>query len=76
MKLLGEYLEHARQFELLADGSKDDPRLRRMMLRQAVAYRMLALKRANNFHLPKPSLAALRTARRTMHAIQVSASKI
>lgn len=62
MKLLAEYLEHARQFELLADGSKDDPRLRRMMLRQAVAYRMLALKRAN---MPKPPVTALerRTAR-------------
>jgi hypothetical protein len=67
MKLLAEYLEHARQFELLADESKNDPRLRRMMLRQVVAYRMLAVKRADKLHLPKPPVAAVerRAARST-----------
>jgi hypothetical protein len=32
VKLLAEYLEHARQFELLAGETKDDPRVKRMML--------------------------------------------
>ena len=64
MKLLAEYLEHARQFEALAGETKDDPRLKRRMLRQVVAYRTLAVKRAYKLHLPIPSLAALRTARR------------
>ena len=64
MKLLAECLEHARQFELLAGETKDDPRLKRRMLRQVVAYRMLAVKRADKLHLARPPLAALRTARR------------
>jgi len=64
MKLLAEYLEHARQFELLAGETKDDPRVKRMMLRQVVAYRMLAVKRAYKLHLPIPPLAALRAVRR------------
>ena len=64
MKLLAEYLEHARQFELLAGEAKDDPRFKRAMLRQVVAYRTLAVKRAYKLHLPIPPLAALRTARR------------
>lgn len=63
MKLLAEYLEHARQFELLAGETKDDLRLKRNMLRQVVAYRTLAVKRAYKLHLPIPSLAA-RAARR------------
>jgi hypothetical protein len=75
MKLLAEYLEHARQFELLAEETKDEPRLKRKMLRQVVAYRMLAVKRANKLHLPRPPLAAFGMARRAMHAIKVSASK-
>jgi hypothetical protein len=75
MKLLAEYLEHACQFEFLAEETKDEPRLKRKMLREVVAYRMLAVKRANKLHLPRPPLAALRMARRTMHAVKVSASK-
>ena len=46
MKLLAEHLEHARQFELLAEETKDDPHLKRAMLRQVTAYRMFAMKRA------------------------------
>ena len=64
MNLLAGYLERARQFELLAGETKDDPRFKRMLLRQVVAYRMLAVKRADELHLPRPPLAALRTARR------------
>ena len=64
MKLLAGYLERARQFELLADEAKDDPRFKRMLLRQVVAYRMLAVKRADKLHLPRPSLTALRTVHR------------
>jgi hypothetical protein len=64
VKLLAEYLEHARQFMSLAGETEDDPRLKQRMLRQAVAYRMLAVKRAYKLHLPIPPRAVLRTARR------------
>ena len=64
MNWLARYLEHARQFEFLAGETKDDPRLKRMLLRQAVAYRMLAVNRVDELHLPKPPFTALRTARR------------
>jgi hypothetical protein len=64
MKLLAGYLERARQLEFLAGETKDDPRFKRMLLRQVVAYRMLAVKRADKLHLPIPPLTALRTARR------------
>jgi hypothetical protein len=64
MNLLAGYLERARQFELLAGATNDDPRFKRMLLRQVVAYRVLAVKRADKLHLPKPPLAALRTVRR------------
>ena len=64
MKLLAGYLERARQLEFLAGETKDDPRFKRMLLRQVVAYRMLAVKRADKLHLPRPTLTALRTARR------------
>jgi hypothetical protein len=63
-QLLAGYLERARQFEFLAGETKDDPRFKRMLLRQVVAYRMLAVKRADKLHLPRPPLTALRTARR------------
>ena len=59
MKLLAGYLEHAILFELLAGETKDDPRFKRMLL----AYRMLAVKRADKLHLPRPPLAALRMTR-------------
>ena len=64
LQLLAGYLERARKFEFLAGETKDDPRFKRMLLRQVVAYRMLALKRADKLHLPIPLLTALRTARR------------
>jgi len=64
LQLLAGYLERARQFEFLAGETKDDPRFKRMLLRQVVAYRMLAVKRADKLHLPIPPLTALRTARR------------
>jgi hypothetical protein len=64
MKLLAGYLERARQFELLAGATKDDRRFKRMLLRQVVAYRTLAVNRADKLHLPRPSLTALRTAHR------------
>jgi hypothetical protein len=63
MDLLAEYLERARQFELLAGETKDDASFKRMLLRQAGAYRMLAVKRAGKLHLPRPPLAALQTER-------------
>jgi hypothetical protein len=50
MQWLARYLEHARQFEFLAGEAKDDLRLKRTLLRQVVvAYRMLAVKRADKF---------------------------
>ena len=54
LQLLAGYLERARQFEFLAGETKDDPRFKRMLLRQVVAYRMLAVKRADKLHLPIP----------------------
>jgi hypothetical protein len=63
MNWLARYLEQARQFEFLAE-TKDNPRFKRMLLRQAVAYRTLAVKRADELHLPRPPLTALGTARR------------
>jgi hypothetical protein len=51
MQLLAGYLERARQFELLAGATTDDPRFKRMLLRQVVAYRMLAVKRADKLNL-------------------------
>jgi hypothetical protein len=37
LQLLAGYLERARQFEFLAGETKDDPRFKRMLLRQVVA---------------------------------------
>lgn len=45
MKLIHEYLEHSVQFERMADEA-DNPSLREQFLKQAVAYRKLAEKRA------------------------------
>jgi hypothetical protein len=61
LQLLAGYLERARQFEFLAGETKDDPRFKRVLLRQVVAYRMLAVKRADKLHLPIPPLTALPT---------------
>ena len=48
-ELLAEYLESALQFQLLAGETKDDPRFKRSLLRQVVAYRMLAVKEPTSF---------------------------
>jgi hypothetical protein len=45
--------EHARQFEFLTGEAKDDLRLKRTLLRQVVAYRMLAVKRGRKTIRPK-----------------------
>jgi hypothetical protein len=49
MKLLGEYLEHALQFE-------GDPKLKAQLESQARAYRKLAADRATKLGLPAPSV--------------------
>lgn len=54
MKLLGEYLEHAIQFERMA-AEESDPKLKAAMESQAMAYRKMAAKRAKMLGLPEPS---------------------
>ena len=54
MKLLGEYLEHALQFERMA-AEELDPKLKAAMESQAKAYRKMAAKRAKILGLPEPS---------------------
>ena len=54
MKLLGEYLEHALQFERLA-AQETNPELKASLEGQAVAYRKMAAKRALELGLPQPS---------------------
>jgi hypothetical protein len=50
MKLMAEYLEHAIQFERLAEGETDS-QVRDQFLDQAKAYRTLAEKRADQLGL-------------------------
>jgi hypothetical protein len=54
MKMLGEYLEHAINFERLA-AQEDDPVLKAQFEKQAKAYRKLAAQRAAQYGLPAPS---------------------
>jgi hypothetical protein len=54
MKLLGEYLEHALQFERLAK-EETDVKLKAALEGQAAAYRKTAAKRAKELGLPEPS---------------------
>ncbi|WP_271606576.1 hypothetical protein [Bradyrhizobium sp. CCBAU 11434] len=54
MKLLGEYLENALQFERMA-AEESDPDLKAAMESQAKAYRIMAAKRAKMLGLPEPS---------------------
>ena len=54
VKLLGEYLERALQFERMA-AEESDPKLKAAMESQAKAYRKMAAKRAKMLGLPDPS---------------------
>lgn len=54
VKLLGEYLEHALQFERMA-AEETNPTLKAAMESQAKAYRKMAAKRARMLGLPEPS---------------------
>lgn len=45
MKMIAEYLEHALQFEKLAEDTQD-PAFKELLLKQALAYRKLAGERA------------------------------
>jgi hypothetical protein len=58
MKLLGEYLEHALQFERLA-ADEDNPKLKAQLESQARAYRKLAAERATKLGWPAPSVPTL-----------------
>ena len=53
MKLISEYLEHARQFERLA-AAETNPKAKKQMQDQAEAYHKLAKMRAVNLGLPMP----------------------
>ena len=58
MKMVGEYLEHALQFERMASEATD-PALKDSMLKQAAAYRSLAEKRAEKLKLPPINMLAV-----------------
>ena len=51
VKMVGEYLEHALQFERMASEATD-PALRESLAKQAAAYRKLAKERAERLNLP------------------------
>ena len=53
MKMVAEYLEHALQFEKLAEDAQD-PAFKASLLKQAVAYRKLAGERAETLKAPEP----------------------
>jgi hypothetical protein len=53
MKLVAEYLEHAHQFERLAEAEKN-PAVKKQLLEQAQAYHKLAKMRAKNLGIPIP----------------------
>jgi hypothetical protein len=53
MKMIAEYLEHAIQFERMADEEKN-PDLRAQFNKQAAAYRKLAADRAKMLGLKEP----------------------
>jgi hypothetical protein len=54
MKLISEYLEHARSFERLA-GKENNRELKVQFEQQAEAYRKLAAARAARYGLSPPS---------------------
>lgn len=49
--MVGEYLEHALQFERMASEA-NDPALKESLAKQAAAYRKLAKERAERLGLP------------------------
>jgi hypothetical protein len=51
MKMIAEYLEHARQFERLA-AYEENPEVKTVFKKQAEAYRKIAAERANKLGLP------------------------
>jgi hypothetical protein len=53
VKMIAEYLEHALQFERMAQ-EETDLALRESLLSQAKAYRKLASERAERQNLPRP----------------------
>ncbi len=57
MKILADYLEHALQFERMANETANDA-LKEKLLKQAADYRKLAEKRARKLGLPPPPARA------------------
>jgi hypothetical protein len=55
MKRIAEYLERAKEFELLATAEADS-KLKGRLLQQAQAYRQLAAARARRLGVPLPRL--------------------
>jgi hypothetical protein len=51
--MIAEYLEHALQFEKMAQEA-GDPALKQQLTKQAEAYRKLAGERAKRLNLPEP----------------------
>jgi hypothetical protein len=56
MKLVAEYLDHARQFERMAEEASD-PQLKAQFLQQCEAYRKLAIKRAAQLDALPPKVS-------------------
>ena len=54
MKLVAEYLDHALQFERMAEEEASDAKLKGQFLQQAQAYRNLAKKRAAQLGAQSP----------------------
>jgi len=53
MKMIAEYLEHALQFERLAD-HEQNPKIKEDFEKQAKAYRKIAAERTNKLGLQPP----------------------
>jgi hypothetical protein len=51
--MIAEYLDHALQFERLAD-AEQKPELKEQLVKQAAAYRKLALERAKKLGIRPP----------------------
>jgi hypothetical protein len=57
MKMVAEYLEHARQFERMA-AEELNPKVKAQFERQAAAYRKLARERAKKLGLSEPPISS------------------
>jgi hypothetical protein len=69
MKMIAEYLEHAIQFEKLAEAETDE-KLKASLLDQARAYRKLADEKATRLNLRPPLPSSQSTATRPIDEVR------